>query len=59
MAEAEFTSDAACDSFAPPSYCLAEVTNDPRFTGGRLVHTHRSQLLAWLAEFGIKPSGPR
>lgn len=58
MAEAEFTSDTACDSFVPPSYCVAEVTNDARFTGGRLAHTHRGELLARLAEFGIKPATP-
>jgi hypothetical protein len=49
----------ACDSFVPPSYCVAEVTNDARFTGGRLAHTNRSELLAWLAEFGIEPATPR
>lgn len=58
MAEAEFTSDTACDSFVPPSYCVAEVTNDARFTGGRLAHTNRSELLAWLAEFSIKRPPP-
>jgi CYTH domain-containing protein len=39
MAEAEFTSDAACDSFAPPSYCLAEVTNLPRYLTGQFAKT--------------------
>jgi CYTH domain-containing protein len=59
MAEAEFGSDADCHSFVPPSYCVAEVTADARFTGGRLAHTDRHEMLVWLAEFGIEPSGPR
>ncbi|MFD5062669.1 hypothetical protein [Streptomyces sp. NPDC058394] len=26
-----------------------------RFTGGRLVRASRSEVLAWLAEYGIRP----
>jgi CYTH domain-containing protein len=51
--EAEFTSDAAAAAFTPPPCCAAEVTDDPRFTGGRLVHVDREQLALWLAEYGI------
>lgn len=58
MAEAEFTSDAACDAFVPPSYCIAEVTDDDRFTGARLAHANRGELLAWLTELHITRSRP-
>lgn len=53
LAEAEFDDDVAARAFRPPEYCVAEVTHDPRFTGGRLVVTHRRELLGWLAEFDI------
>ena len=55
MAEAEFTSDAACHCFVPPSYCVSEVTDDNRFTGGRLAHAKRDELLGWLTELGLGP----
>jgi CYTH domain-containing protein len=55
LAEAEFTTDEAARTFLPPSESVAEVTNDTRFTGGTLVHAQRDDLLAWLAEYGIKP----
>lgn len=52
-AEAEFSSDAAAAAFTPPPYCTAEVTDDPRFTGGRLVHAERDELARWLADYGV------
>jgi CYTH domain-containing protein len=55
MAEAEFTTDEAARSFLPPQETVAEVTEDARFTGGRLVRTHRHELLTWLTGYGIKP----
>jgi CYTH domain-containing protein len=55
LAEAEFTTEKAARSFRPPQETIAEVTDDTRFTGGRLVHTRRHDLLAWLAEYGINP----
>ncbi|HST84695.1 MAG TPA: hypothetical protein VLL08_23355 [Kineosporiaceae bacterium] len=51
LAEAEFTSDEAANAFVAP-HCITEVTDDVRFTGGRLASTDRSELLSWLAEFG-------
>jgi hypothetical protein len=39
--------------FAPGIDVVAEVTTDRRFTGGRLVHTYRSELLSWLECHGI------
>jgi CYTH domain-containing protein len=55
LAEAEFTSDTEAQSFVPPAECVAEVTDDARFTGGRLVQTSRQELLGWLAEYGLHP----
>jgi len=55
MAEIEFPSEAAFHAFAPPSFAVAEVTNDIRFTGGRLVTTTRDALLQALADFEIYP----
>ncbi|MGW2937210.1 hypothetical protein ACWDA7_36480 [Streptomyces sp. NPDC001156] len=55
LAEAEFTSDTEAQSFVPPAECVAEVTDDARFTGGRLVQTSREELLGWLAEYGLHP----
>jgi CYTH domain-containing protein len=55
LAEAEFTTDEEAQSFVPPPECVAEVTNDVRFTGGRLVETPRQDLLGWLAEYGLRP----
>jgi hypothetical protein len=54
LAEAEFTTDEAAQSFLLPQGAIAEVTVDARFTGGSLVRTRRHDLLAWLAEYGIK-----
>ncbi|MEV4722304.1 hypothetical protein [Micromonospora humida] len=56
LAEAEFTTDAAARSFLPPPQIVAEVTDDPRFTGGSLVHANREALLGWLAGYGITPA---
>jgi CYTH domain-containing protein len=53
LAEAEFTSDESAGAFTPPPYCAAEVTDDPRFTGGRLVLADRAELTQWLFDYGI------
>jgi CYTH domain-containing protein len=55
LAEAEFTTDEEARSFVPPAECVAEVTDDERFTGGRLVRTSRHELFGWLAEYGLRP----
>jgi CYTH domain-containing protein len=55
LAEAEFATDEEAASFRPPPGSIAEVTDDPRFTGGRLARTERAELLAWLAEYGVTP----
>jgi hypothetical protein len=55
LAEAEFDSAEAAEEFAVPDLAVAEVTRDPRFTGGRLAVTDRPELLEWLAGFGVHP----
>jgi len=55
MADAEFSTDEEAQSFLQPPVAVAEVTDDPRFTGGSLARTRRPDLLAWLAEYGIEP----
>ena len=53
LAEAEFTTDEDMHTFEPPSDVVCEVTDDPRFTGGRLVRAHRADLISWLDDYGI------
>lgn len=53
LAEVEFDTDEAMLAFRPPSYVIAEVTEDQRFTGGRLATASREQLRSWLADCGI------
>ena len=53
IAEAEFATDAAALAFLPPADAVAEVTDDPRFTGGNLARTGRPDLLGWLSEYGL------
>ena len=53
LAEAEFDTDTAMLAFRAPSYVTAEVTDDARFTGGRLVNTTREQLTSLLADYGL------
>ncbi|MEU1150711.1 hypothetical protein ACFYO9_33820 [Streptomyces sp. NPDC005863] len=43
----------------PPAVCLVEVTDDVRFTGGRLVRAARQDWVTWLADYGIRVKGPR
>jgi CYTH domain-containing protein len=54
LADAEFSTDKAALAFGEPEMAIAEVTDDARFTGGRLVRTLRQELLSWLTEFGIE-----
>jgi CYTH domain-containing protein len=54
LAEAEFTGDEEAGALGAPAGCVAEVTHDPRFTGGRLSTLARPDLLTWLAEFGLR-----
>jgi CYTH domain-containing protein len=54
MADIEFSTDREAQAFLPPPEAIAEVTDDPRFTGGSLVRARRHDLVAWLAEYGIE-----
>ncbi|WP_127357662.1 CYTH domain-containing protein [Actinacidiphila soli] len=54
LAETEFTTDEDMRTFEPPENIVAEVTDDPRFTGGQLVQAHRTELISWLNDYGIK-----
>ncbi len=54
LAEAEFESGEEVNAVVLPSFIACEVTDDPRFTGGNLVSTSRSELENWLAQYGIK-----
>jgi CYTH domain-containing protein len=53
LAEAEFDSAAEADALVVPDFLLCEVTDDERFTGGRLVCASRPNVEEWLAEYGI------
>jgi CYTH domain-containing protein len=54
LAEAEFATDQEAQSFPRPAGVVAEVTDDARFAGSSLARTGREELLAWLADYGIK-----
>jgi CYTH domain-containing protein len=53
LAEAEFGSEQEAAAHAPAPFCLAEVTADPRFTGGELVRASGEQVRAWAREYGV------
>ena len=55
MAEIEFESAEKLEHFQIPPDVIAEVTADPRLSGGRLVLMERNELLALLADFGLAP----
>jgi len=54
LAEAEFHSAVEAARLALPSYIGPEVSDDPRFTGGRLVAVSEEELKDWLAQYGIE-----
>jgi CYTH domain-containing protein len=55
LAEAEFDDDATQVAFEPPLEVIAEVTADPRFTGGALARMTAAGLAELLRGFGIRP----
>ncbi len=55
LAEAEFASDEEAGTLPPPPEAVADVSADPRFTGGRLAGASRDHLLSVLAEHGVGP----
>lgn len=55
LAEAEFADDEAMRVFEAPAWVVAEVTDDPRFTGGRLVRAAGREVRELLREYGVEP----
>lgn len=58
LAEAEFNSDLEASALVLPRFVGPEITNDVRFTGGRLAAASRGDLAAWLADFGMRLNLP-
>lgn len=54
IAEVDFGPNGDPSSLTMPSFALAEVTDDERFTGGRLAVTTRLEVKALLDEFNVK-----
>lgn len=54
MAEVDFGPDGDPSSFPLPSFALAEVTDDERFTGGHLALITALQIKALLEEFNVR-----
>ncbi len=57
LAEVEFDSAEAAEAFVAPSFAVAEVTTDERFTGGRLARATREDINSWLLEQGLRIGG--
>jgi len=53
LAEVGFETDEDLDSFPPPSFALADVTNDPLFTGGRLCELTFSEVREEILRTGL------
>jgi CYTH domain-containing protein len=54
LAEAEFDSAAEASALAVPSFVVKKVSEDVRFTEGRLIAAAKEDLQNWLAEYGIR-----
>jgi CYTH domain-containing protein len=55
LAEAEFDSAEEAGSLVLPPFIFRELSDDVRFTGGRLVRASRDEIRSWLLEYGITP----
>ncbi len=53
LAEAEFDSAEAAEALIVPSFVSAEVSDDDRFTGGKLVRASRQDIQSWLSDYGL------
>jgi len=53
LAETSFDTDGELDNFLPPPFALADVTNEPLFSGGRLSELTFSEIRAAIAERGL------
>lgn len=54
LAEAEFDSPEEVAHLSLRPFLLHEVSQDERFTGGRLARASRDELQAWVLEYGIR-----
>src|SRR6185369_14056883 len=53
LAEVDFETDEELDNFPPPPFALADVTNEPLFSGGRLCELTFSDVRAEIARRGF------
>jgi len=53
LAEVSFETDEELDTFPPPPFVLADVTNEPLFTGGKLAELTFSDVRAEIARSGL------
>jgi len=53
LAETSFDTDEELDNFLTPPFALADVTNEPLFSGGRLSELTFSEIRAAIAERGL------
>ena len=53
LAEVGFETDEELDEFAKPAFALADVTNDPVFSGGRLSESTFAEVRAYILERGL------
>jgi len=53
LAEVSFDTDEELDSFAKPSFAIADVTNDPVFAGGSLCELNFSEVRQHILERGL------
>lgn len=53
LAEVGFETDEESDRFAKPEFALADVTNDPMFSGGRLCELTFAEVRQHIAERGL------
>jgi len=53
LAEVSFDTDEELDNFRTPPFALADVTNEPMFSGGRLCELTFSDVRAEIAERGL------
>ncbi|HET6976739.1 MAG TPA: hypothetical protein VFI24_10480 [Pyrinomonadaceae bacterium] len=53
LAEVSFETDEDLDNFPAPSFALADVTNEPVFTGGRLSELTFSEVRAEIVRLGL------
>lgn len=56
LAETDFADDAEMDSFPLPSFALADVTNNPAFTGGKLCEMTFEDIRKEVARSGLLKS---